>query len=194
MAVSPADPISEFLAAAERARAHSIDIAPAALATSSPDGRPAIRIVLVRQIDDRGFVFYTNYNSRKGRELAENRFAALCFYWPALEEQIRVEGPVTKVGDEESDGYFATRPRGSQLGAWASDQSALLPSRETLEGRFREVEARFADRLVPRPPFWGGYRLSPEWIEFWHGRPDRLHDRIVYSKDAAGWRIERLYP
>lgn len=192
--MSLADPISEFLAAAERARARSIDIAPAALATSSPDGRASLRIVLVRQIDDRGFVFHTNYNSRKARELADNPFASLCFFWPTIEEQIRVEGLVTKVSAEESDRYFTTRPRGSQLGAWASEQSAPLPSREALEARFHEMEARFADRLVARPPFWGGYRLAPEWVEFWHGRADRLHDRIVYAKDAGGWRIERLYP
>lgn len=192
--MSFADPISEFLAAAERARAQSIDIAPAALATSSPEGRPSLRIVLVRQIDDRGFVFYTNYNSRKARELAGNPFASLCFFWPTIEEQISVEGPVTKVSAEESDRYFATRPRGSQLGAWASEQSAPLSSREALETRFHDMEARFADRLVARPPFWGGYRLMPERVEFWHGRPDRLHDRMVYAKDGGGWRIERLYP
>ncbi|MBI1872271.1 MAG: pyridoxamine 5'-phosphate oxidase [Acidobacteria bacterium] len=192
--MSLADPISEFLAAAERARTHSIDIAPAALATSSPDGRPSIRIVLVRHIDDRGFVFYTNYTSRKARELADNPFASLCFFWPALEEQIRVEGPVTKVSEAESDRYFATRPRGGQLGAWASEQSALLPSREALEARFQDMDKRFTGRVVPRPPFWGGYRLAPARVEFWHGRADRLHDRIVYVKDGPGWRIERLYP
>jgi pyridoxamine 5'-phosphate oxidase len=192
--MSFADPISEFLAAAERARAQSIDIAPAALATSSPEGRPSLRIVLVRQIDDRGFVFHTNYNSRKARELAGNPFASLCFFWPTIEEQISVEGPVTKVSAEESDRYFTTRPRGSQLAAWASEQSAPLSSREALETRFHDMETRFADRLVTRPPFWGGYRLVPERVEFWHGRPDRLHDRMVYAKDAGDWRIERLYP
>lgn len=192
--MASADAITEFLAAAERARAHQIDTAPATLATSDGAGRPSARIVLVRGVDARGFVFHTNYDSRKGRELSQNPQAALCFYWPTLDEQIRVEGVIERLGAEESDAYFATRPRGSQLGAWASDQSAPLPSRETLEAKYREVEVRFGNGSVPRPPFWGGYRLRPDRVEFWYGRPDRLHDRVLYVRDRDGWTIERLYP
>jgi pyridoxamine 5'-phosphate oxidase len=192
--MSSADPITEFLNAVERARAHQIDTAPMALATVDLEGRPSIRQVLLRGADHRGFAFFTNYNSRKGRELDANPRAALGFYWPTLDEQIRIEGVVDRLAPEESDEYFATRPRGSQLGAWASDQSAVLPSRETLEARYREVERRYEGGVVPRPPFWGGYRLVPHRIEFWYGRPDRLHDRVVYVKDGNQWRFERLYP
>lgn len=192
--MSSANPITEFQDAAERARAHQVDTAPVALATADASGRPSVRMVLLRGVDERGFMFFTNFNSRKGRELDTNPHAALCFHWVALDEQIRVEGRVERVNDTESDEYFATRPRGSQLGAWASDQSAALPSRETLESKYREVELRFQDRVVDRPPFWGGYRLIPATLEFWYGRPDRLHDRILYSREGGGWRIERLYP
>jgi pyridoxamine 5'-phosphate oxidase len=193
--MSSANPITEFLDALERAAARHIDTAPAALATADSSGRPSVRIVLVRQVDQDGFVFFTNYNSRKGRELDKNPNAALCFHWPELDEQIRVEGPVVRLGDAGSDAYFASRPRGSQVGAWASDQSAALPSRETLEARYREFEQRFAGTdPVPRPPFWGGYRLKPARIEFWYGRPDRLHDRVLYTLEQGVWRIERLYP
>jgi pyridoxamine 5'-phosphate oxidase len=165
-----------------------------ALATVGADGRPAARIVLLRHADQRGFVFHTNYNSRKGRELTANHFAALCFHWPTLEEQIRVEGTVERLPANESDAYFAGRPRGSQIGAWASEQSAELPSRALLEQRYREVEQRFHDREVPRPPFWGGFRLTPGRIEFWYGRSDRLHDRVVYDRAGEEWRITRLFP
>jgi pyridoxamine 5'-phosphate oxidase len=192
--MASADAITEFLAAADRARQHQVDTAPAALATADADGRPSLRIVLVRQVDERGFAFHTNFNSRKGRELAANPHAALCFYWPTLDEQIRAEGSVEPLGGEESDAYFVTRPRGSQLGAWASDQSARLESRETLETRYRDVEKRFEGVPVPRPPFWGGFRLRPARVEFWYGRPDRLHDRVLYVRAGGGWRIERLYP
>jgi pyridoxamine 5'-phosphate oxidase len=192
--MASADPITEFQNAVERATAHQVDTAPVVLATTDTAGRPSARLVLLRGVDARGFVFFTNYSSRKGRELAANPHAALCFHWVSLDEQIRVEGSVERVSSEESDEYFAGRPRGSQLGAWASEQSEVLPSRETLEERYREIERRFDGRAVERPPFWGGFRLTPVRIEFWYGRPDRLHDRVVYTRDAASWRIDRLYP
>jgi pyridoxamine 5'-phosphate oxidase len=192
--MTSADPVTRFLEAVERAKAHNVDTAPVALATVGADGRPAARIVLLRHADQRGFVFHTNYNSRKGHELAANPFAALCFHWPTLDEQIRVEGVVERLPSDESDAYFAGRPRGSQISAWASQQSAELPSRETLEERSREIERRFQGRDVERPPFWGGFRLNPSRVEFWNGRPDRLHDRVVYVRNGDGWRITRLYP
>jgi len=192
--MASADPITEFLNAVERAKAHQVDTAPVVLATADEQGRPSARLVLLRGADAGGFVFFTNYDSRKGRELTDNPHAALCFYWSSLDEQIRVEGRVERVTSEESDVYFAGRPRGSQLGAWASDQSQVLSSRETLEEKYREIERRFDGQSVQRPPFWGGFRLIPSRIEFWYGRPDRLHDRVLYVRDANSWRIERLYP
>jgi pyridoxamine 5'-phosphate oxidase len=192
--MASADPITEFLNAVERAQAHQVDTAPVVLATADRNGRPSARLVLLRGADAQGLVFFTNYDSRKGRELTENPHAALCFYWASLDEQIRVEGQVSRVSAEESDTYFAGRPRGSQLGAWASDQSQVLASRETLEEKYREVERRFVGQVVQRPPFWGGFRLVPSRLEFWYGRPDRLHDRVLYIRESSGWRIERLYP
>jgi pyridoxamine 5'-phosphate oxidase len=192
--MSSANPITEFLSAMERARNRQVDIAPVALATADAAGAPSARMVLLRHVDERGFVFHTNYNSRKAQELLANPRAAMCIHWHSLEEQIRVEGTIERLSETESDSYFASRPRGSQLGAWASDQSAVLPSRETLEERYRETERRFEGQQVPRPPFWGGFRLIPERIEFWFGRPDRLHDRLLYVRDGDGWKIERLYP
>lgn len=192
--MSSANPITEFLNARERAENRQVDTAPVALATVDPSGQPSVRMVLLRGADERGFVFHTNYNSRKARDLAGNPRAALCMHWHSLEEQIRIEGHVQRLDDDESDAYFASRPRGSQLGAWASNQSAVLPSRETLEQAYRDIERRYEGKTVPRPPFWGGYRLVAERIEFWFGRPDRLHDRLLYVRDGDGWKIERLYP
>jgi pyridoxamine 5'-phosphate oxidase len=192
--MASADPITEFLNAVERATSHQVDTAPVALATADLAGRPAVRMVLLRGVDERGFVFHTNFKSRKGQELDANPHAALCFYWPTLDEQIRIEGTVERLSAGESDEYFNSRPRGSQLGAWASAQSEVLSTRETLEEAYRATEQRFAGQTVPRPPFWGGYRLKPSKIEFWYGRPDRLHDRVVYTRTNGGWTIARLYP
>ncbi len=164
------------------------------LATATTDGAPDARVVLLKSFDDRGFVFFTNYQSRKAEELAANGRACLLFYWLPLKRQVRIEGTVEKVSAAESDDYFHTRPWGSKLGAWASDQSRVITSRENLEKRFAEFELEFADN-VPRPPHWGGYRLIPTAIEFWQGRDNRLHDRIRYRlQQDKSWRIERLAP
>jgi pyridoxamine 5'-phosphate oxidase len=189
-----ADPIAVFLEAAGRAQARQVDTAPVTLATADARGRPSARMVLLRGVDARGFAFFTNYTSRKARDLANNPYAALCFHWPTLEEQIRIEGAVERLPDAESDEYFSGRPRGSQLGAWASDQSQVLESPDVLDERYREAERRFDGMTVTRPPFWGGFRLVPERVEFWYGRADRLHERLVYVKDNGAWRTERLYP
>jgi pyridoxamine 5'-phosphate oxidase len=188
------DPIVEFLDAADRARAHQVDTERVALATVDRDGRPSLRMVLIRRIDHRGFVFFTNYTSRKAQALTAHPHAALCFDWAGVDQQIRVEGPVDRTTEAESDEYFATRPRGGQLSAWASRQSAPLPSSDILHARVREADERFQDRAVERPPFWGGFRLVPSRIEFWHARTDRLHDRVVYTRTAGEWIKERLYP
>jgi pyridoxamine 5'-phosphate oxidase len=166
------------------------------LATATRDGRPSARVVLLKEVSDLGFVFYTNYSSRKARELETNPFAALTFYWPELERQVRVEGEVRRVPQHQSEAYFRTRPKGSRLGAWASHQSQVLPSREPIEARLKELEAEYAgEGDVPVPEFWGGYCLLPDAIEFWQGRPNRLHDRLRYRKgDAGGWVLERLAP
>ena len=164
------------------------------LATVGSDGQPSARLVLLKAVDDRGFVFYTNLRSRKGRELAANPRAALAFHWQPLEVQVRIEGAVEQVNEEEADEYFATRPRGSQIGAWASDQSEVLSSAADLDARFAEAERRFAGGDVPRPPHWGGYRLIAERIEFWRSRPSRLHERRLFEKEGARWRERLLYP
>jgi len=188
-------PIPEFEAAfARAARAAPSDPTAVALATAERDGRPSARMVLLKGVDGRGFLFYSNYESRKGRELAENPRAALCFYWPWIDEQVRVEGRVERLPAAESDAYFATRPRGSQLGAWASYQSQPLPSRFALLRRVAALEARWLGRAVPRPPHWGGYLLVPERVEFWKSRASRLHDRWSWTPSATGWRRERLSP
>ena len=165
------------------------------LATATPEGRSSARIVLVKGFDERGFVFYTNYGGRKARELEANPYCALVFYWGELERQVRVEGRVSRVSEEESDAYFASRPRGSRLGAWASEQSRPVGDRGTLERRLRELEREYEGREIPRPPFWGGYRVEPEIIEFWQGRENRLHDRLLYRRAIdGGWIRERLQP
>jgi pyridoxamine 5'-phosphate oxidase len=164
------------------------------LATVSAQGRPASRIVLLKGLDPRGFVFYTNYASRKGKDLAAHPAAALTFLWKELERQVRIEGAVEKVTPEESQAYYATRPIGSRIGAWASPQSEPLPDREALDDRVREVEEEFEGNEVPRPEFWGGYVVRPERIEFWQGQAARLHDRFLYAREGNGWSIQRLAP
>jgi pyridoxamine 5'-phosphate oxidase len=163
------------------------------VATVDAAGRPAARILLIKGVDERGFVFFTNYESRKGHELAANPRASLLFYWIELERQVRIEGRVEKTSAEESDAYFASRPLGSRIGAWASAQSEVIDSRAALEAREAEIIAKYGEN-PPRPPHWGGYRLVPDMLEFWQGRPSRLHDRIRYTRSDGGWQIDRLSP
>ena len=165
-----------------------------ALATVGDGGQPSVRMLLLKEVDDRGFVFYTNLESRKSTELSNNRRAAMNFHWSPLERQVRIEGKVTSVSDEEADAYFATRARGSQIGAWASRQSRPMERSGDLDARVAEYEKKFEGREVPRPPFWSGFRLVPSSIEFWHGKANRLHDRQLYTRDGDGWRITLLYP
>jgi len=165
------------------------------LATATPAGEPSARVVLLRGFDERGFSFFTNYDSRKGQELAANPRAALVLYWPELDRQVRIEGRVVRVSAEESDAYFQGRPRGSQLGAWVSPQSDVVPGREFLESRMEELTALHEAGQVPRPPHWGGYRVVPAVVEFWQGQPNRLHDRLRYRRlETGGWTLERLAP
>ncbi|MDH3496034.1 MAG: pyridoxamine 5'-phosphate oxidase [Gemmatimonadota bacterium] len=189
-----ADPIAlfqEWFAAATRAGIFLPEAM--TLATASPEGAPSARMMLLKGVDPQGFVFYTNYESRKGEELAANPRAALVFHWAVLERQVRVEGRVTRLPAEESETYFSTRPRGSRIGAWASRQSRVLPTPDELRDRVAQYERDFG-REIPLPPFWGGFRLVPARIEFWQGRLNRLHDRLRFVRDGAGWRTERLYP
>jgi pyridoxamine 5'-phosphate oxidase len=190
------DPVAQFAAWFEDARVAGIRLPEAmVLATARADGAPSARFVLLNRFDERGFVFFANYESRKGRELAENPRAALVFHWDPLGRQVRIEGPVERLPAEESDSYFATRPRGARLSALASRQSEVVESREALEARVAELSAEYPGDAVPRPPTWGGYRLTPEAIELWQHREDRLHDRLRYRRsDDGAWLIERLAP
>ncbi len=189
------DPLALFRAWFAQAEAAALPQPEAmTLATATPDGRPAARVVLLRGLDERGFVFFTNYRSRKGEELAANPRAALVFFWSELHRQVRVEGRVEPVSAAESDAYFRTRPRGSRVGAWASPQSEVIADRAFLEERARAFAALYPGEDVPRPPHWGGYRVLPEVIEFWQGQPDRLHDRLRYRREGPAWVRERLAP
>ncbi|MDQ2930670.1 MAG: pyridoxamine 5'-phosphate oxidase [Gemmatimonadota bacterium] len=192
------DPIEEFRALFAQAQAvdrlRLPDPTAMSLATVSTDGWPSVRIVLLKSVDERGFVFYTNLNGRKGRELLSTSRAALCFYWAALDTQIRVEGTVEPVTDAEADAYFASRARESQIGAWASRQSETLSSMDALRGRVLEVEQLYENKAVPRPPYWTGRRVKPARIEFWHAGDFRLHERRLFERDGDRWTMRRLFP
>ncbi len=188
----PYDQFRRWLAEAEASEPN--DPNAMAIASVGADGQPSVRMVLLKDADTRGFVFYTNYESRKGRQLQETRKAALLFHWKTLGRQVRVEGSVENVSDEEADSYFASRHRSSQIGAWASQQSRPLESRFELEKRVAAFAAKHAIGTVPRPPYWSGFRIVPDRIEFWENKPFRLHDRLVYSRAGDGWTTEKLYP
>lgn len=190
------DPFKQFGAWFAAALAADIrDVNAMSLATATPDGKSSVRIVLLKGFDERGFTFFTNYDSEKGKHLEANPYAALVFFWPKLERQVRVSGSVERTSREDSAAYFHSRPPGARLGAWVSKQSAVIDSRQILDARLEQMEERFEDGEIPLPPHWGGYRLSPDQIEFWQGRPNRLHDRFRYSRRADGtWQIDRLAP
>jgi len=164
------------------------------LATATTDGKPSARIVLLKGYDETGFIFFTNYDSGKGKELTENPQAALVFFWKEIERQVRISGIVSKLTDAENDAYYQSRPRGSQLGAWASPQSHPIANREVLEQKLADLHTQFGDEMIPRPPHWGGYRVTPDSVEFWQGRPNRLHDRLLYTRENDEWNCVRLAP
>lgn len=190
------NPIRQFQAWFDDAKAAGLPLPEAmTVATATQDGRPSARLLLLKQVDEDGFVFFTNYHSAKAQDLDHNPYAALVFWWASLERQVRIEGTVTRTARQESQEYFQTRPRESQIGAWASPQSEVIDGREVLETRTRELEEKYSGREVDCPEHWGGYRLSPQRIEFWKGRVGRLHDRILYEREANGqWAIKRLAP
>ena len=190
------DPVGQFRRWFDDAKASSLILPEGMmLATASPEGDVSCRVVLLKAFDEHGFAFYTNYNSRKSAQIHDNPRAALTFWWPSLERQVRIEGAICRTTEEESDTYFATRPRGSQIGAWASEQSKVIAGRGDLDARFQELSTTYRDLPIPRPPHWGGYRVIPIYFEFWQGREDRLHDRFAYRlRDAKDWTIERLSP
>ena len=190
------DPFKQFGAWFAAALAADIrDVNAMTLATATPDGKPSVRIVLLKAFDERGFMFFTNYDSEKGKQLEANQHAALNFFWPKLERQIRISGSVERTSREDSAVYFHSRPPGSRLGAWVSKQSEVIDSRQILDARLEQMEERFAGGEIPLPPHWGGYRLKPDQIEFWQGRPNRQHDRFRYTRQAEGaWQIDRLAP
>lgn len=193
--MSETDPFKKFSAWLEEATAAEPRVPEAmTLATVSPDGVPSTRMVLLKAHDPSGFVFYTNFNSAKGQELLANPIASLCFHWKSLGRQVRIDGTTAPIADAEADAYFASRPRGSQIGAWASEQSEPVESRDALRARVREVEAQYEGADVPRPPHWSGFRLVPARIEFWQDQPDRLHDRLLFERDGEAWRTLRLQP
>lgn len=195
MTASSVNPIQHFIELFERARQMCTDDPTAmVLSTVGPDGRPSSRFMLLKNADERGFVFYTNLESRKAQDLKTRPLASLCIYWPPLGKQVRVEGIAELVADAEADAYFATRPREYQLGAWASQQSSRLESRDELERRFNEWAQKFEGKSVPRPPRWSGYRVVPSRIEFWTYQPDRLHERILYERADNGWTVSLLFP
>jgi len=191
-AENPIELFEEWLA--EAGKSEPTDANAVAVATTTPDGKPSLRMVLLKHVDDGGFVFYTNLGSRKAQQLSANAHAAMCFHWKSLTRQVRVEGHVERVSDEEADSYYASRPRMSQIGAWASKQSQPLEGRFELEARIAEYTAKFNIGSIPRPEFWSGFRLVPDLIEFWQDQKFRLHDRLVYHRENDQWKTQRLFP